>query len=414
MASGIGGKMSGISGSLFAGAIACGLLLQVPAAHAAGEKVMYTFCSQQDCTDGVNPISDLIDVNGTFYGVTLAGGTGDCGSGSTCGTVFAFDPRTRSKTVLHSFKDSETDGIFPTSGVIDVKGILYGTTMAGGGGSSGGGTVFALDPQTGAESLLHSFTGGSDGYTPWAGLVGVKDMLYGTTSAGGGNGCGGGGCGTVFAINRKTGKETVLHTFDGGAGGAVPMGALTEVNGTLYGTTSQGGSTQECFTGCGTVFAIDPKTGATTVVYTFAGGSDGSDPTARLLNVNGTLYGTTAAGGANNRGTVFSLDLQTGSEAVLYSFCNQQDCRDGSDPGLGTLIDLDGTLYGTTAGGGGTVFAVDAVSGAETVLYSFGSKMNEVDGANPDGGVIAKGQWLYGTTLYGGIHADGVLFRIKR
>jgi len=407
--------MSGISECLFAGAIACGLLLQVPAAHARSEKVVYAFCSQQDCTDGYNPTSGLTEVNGLLYGMTFEGGTGACFGGPACGTVFVLDPKTGSETILHTFNGNNTDGYFPNGGVIAVKGLLYGTTTQGGVGSSGG-TVFVLDPQTGTETLLHTFAAG-DGSMPEGGLLNVKDTLYGTTAFGAGSGCSGSGCGTVYAINRKTGKEIVLHTFTGGADGGVSFAGLIEVNGTLYGTTTQGGSNAACFNGCGVVFAIDPRTGKETVVHTFAGGNDGSVPEARLLNVDGILYGTTSAGGANNSGTVFSLDLQTGSEAVLYSFCSQQYCHDGQGPGA-SLIDVDGILYGTTSAGGaddrGTVFAVDAASGAETVLYSFGSRFNGVDGTIPLSGLLAKGKWLYGTTLQGGTHADGVVFAVKR
>jgi uncharacterized repeat protein (TIGR03803 family) len=412
--------MNGVTGSLLAGAVVCGLLLQVPAAQAGREKVLYNFCSQQDCTDGGNPSSGLTEVNGVLYGMTRSGGAGLCFGGTpACGTVFALDPQTGSETVLHSFTDPDTDGIFPSGGVIAVKGKLYGTTTDGG-GSNGGGTVFTLDPQTGAESLLHSFFGGSDGYVPEGWLISVKGTLYGTTMSGGSDGCFGYGCGTVFAVNRKTGAETVLHAFISGADGAFPSAGLVAVNGTLYGTTTQGGGNVSCSNGCGTVFAINPKTGAETVVYAFTGGSDGSDPAAGLINVKGTLYGTTAAGGAHAAGTVFALDPQTGAHTVLYSFCSQQNCTDGQGPDAG-LTNVNGTLYGTTPQGGantfGTVFALDLGSNAEKVLYSFGSQPNSTDGQIPRGGVIANGKWLYGMTYLGGsgtAGSGGVVFAVKR
>jgi uncharacterized repeat protein (TIGR03803 family) len=412
--------MNGISMSMFAGVIACGLLLQVPAAQAGREKVLYNFCSQQDCADGGNPSSGLIDVNGVLYGMTNQGGVGLCFGGTpACGVVFALDPKTGSETVLHTFNDPDTDGIFPSGGLVAVKGTLYGTTYSGG-GANGGGAVFALDLRTGAETLLHTFFGGSDGYIPQAGLISVKGTLYGTTTSGGSDGCFGYGCGTVYAVNRKTGAETVLHAFISGADGAFPWAGLVAVNGMLYGTTTQGGGNVSCSNGCGTVFAIDPTTGAETIVHAFAGGNDGSDPAAGLINVKGTLYGTTVAGGTHGHGTVFSLDPKTGSESVLYSFCSQQNCTDGQGPDA-SLIEEKGTLYGTTPQGGannfGTVFALDLGSNAERVLYSFGSQQNSTDGQIPRGGLLANGKWLYGTTYLGGsgtAGSGGVVFAIKR
>jgi uncharacterized repeat protein (TIGR03803 family) len=87
-----------------------------------------------------------------------------------------------------------------------VKGILYGTTGSGGGSRNcyyGCGTVFSIDPNTGVETILYAFRGGTDGATPAASLREVKGTLYGTTDAGGGTGCYGYGCGTVFALSKK-------------------------------------------------------------------------------------------------------------------------------------------------------------------------------------------------------------------
>ena len=411
--------MKVISGALFAGAIACGLVLHVQAAQASRERILYDFCSQQDCTDGFNPSSGLIEVRGMLYGTTNEGGAGTCyGTKPACGVVFALDPKTGSETVLHTFSNPDTDGIYPIGDLIDVKGMLYGATQRGGGGDDNGGTVFSLDPQTGAETLLHTFSGGSDGYIPAAGLINVKGTLYGTTESGGSGGgdtCSSYGCGTVFAVNRKTGTETVLHVFNAGADGAIPTASLIEVNGMLYGTTQRGG-TGACFNGCGTVFAVNLKTSEEKVVYSFVGGNDGSEPWDSLINVKGLLYGTTSGGGAYQRGTVFVLDPQTGSETVLYSFCNTQNCTDGENPEA-SLIDNNGTLYGTTggggAGGGGTVFALDLNSDTEKVLYSFGSQVNFLDGQYPRYGLLAKGQWLYGTTYFGGTYS-GLAFAVKR
>lgn len=183
----------------------------------------------------------------------------------------------------------------------------------------GGGSGTALSPSPAemtAERMrpsvtykvLYSFKGYPyDGEEPHAGLINVEGTLYGTTVVGGAKDY----FGTVFAITPP-GTETVLYSFNG-KNGSNPEAGLLNVNGTLYGTTSEGGSERgkKCYQNyrrvCGTVFAITPS-GTETVLYSFKGGSgDGDEPTAGLLNVKGTLYGTTPYGGANYDGTVFSL-----------------------------------------------------------------------------------------------------------
>jgi uncharacterized repeat protein (TIGR03803 family) len=124
------------------------------------------------------PKAILIDVKCTLYGTTSYGGGTDFTIGYGCGTVFSFDPATGAEPVLHAFAGG-TDRELPFSGLIDVKGTLYGTTDEG--GASGFGTAFALDPATGAETVLHAFTGGADEEYPLAGLIDVKGTLYGTT-----------------------------------------------------------------------------------------------------------------------------------------------------------------------------------------------------------------------------------------
>jgi len=192
-------------------------------------------------------------------------------------------------------------------------------------------------------------------------LLDVNGTLYGTTFAGGkGSNCPGtGGCGTVFSITIA-GKERVLHSFGVYTGdGTDPSdGALVDVGGTLYGTTDAGGASSNCFSGdiCGTVFSIT-TTGKEQVLYSFgASPNDGGTPSG-LTNVRGTLYGTTTYGGQNGDGTVFGVTT-AGVEQVLYSFAGEPD---GKSPGTG-VIKVGNRLYGTTVGGGsrndGTVFSL--------------------------------------------------------
>ena len=212
--------------------------------------------------------------------------------------------------------------------------------MTGGGGASNRGTVFSIT-KSGSKTVLHSFGGSGDGAGPEGDLVNVDGTLYGTTSDGGGCVYLSAGCGTVFSIT-PSGTETVLHRFAGGSSdGSDPVAGLTNVSGTLYGTTAGGGPN-----GFGTVFKITTA-GKEKVLYFFAGGTDGNDPSADLSNVNGTLYGTTSGGGAHNYGTVFQVTT-SGVESVLYRFA-------GGTDGIGpqaSLLDVNGALYSTTKDGG--------------------------------------------------------------
>ncbi len=390
----------------------CALLQPLSAAEFPQfqEKVLYSFCSQQNCADGLAPFASLINAKVTLYGTTMDGGVHDMGGG----TVFSVHPNTGAETLIYSFCGRKhcRDGRSPIASLIDVQGTLYGASFMGGAHKAG--TVFALDANTGAEKVLHSFCSENnciDGFYPWGGLIDVKGTLYGTTSQGGFD-----QAGTVIAVDPKTGAEKVLHAFcsrphctDGG----IPMAGLIDINGTLYGTTFSGGDADE-----GAVFAIDPLSGAETVIYSFCKQQrcpDGSGPEDGLLDVNGIFYGTTEFGGANGYGEVFSLDPSTGVETVLYSFCVLKYCADGYGP-LGGLIEVNGTLYGTTGSGGahakGTVFAVDPTTGAESVIYSFCSAQNCVDGSEPQSGLIDVKGSLYGTTVSGGSANGGTVFSL--
>jgi uncharacterized repeat protein (TIGR03803 family) len=210
--------------------------------------------------------------------------------------------------------------------------------------------VFKIDP-AGTETVLHRFQGGSDGQAPAAGFTIVNGTLYGTTFFGGGFGCNGKGCGTIYKVD-PSGSTTVVYAFKGGADGANPDAGLLNVGGTLYGTTSDGGGKPNR----GTIFNVSTS-GTETVLHRFKG-LDGSDPEAGLVSVGGTLYGTTFAGGRKSLGTIFSI-TPAGSFTRLHSFSGTAD---GSNPSA-ALSAVTGTLYGTTktggnAGGFGTIFSL--------------------------------------------------------
>jgi uncharacterized repeat protein (TIGR03803 family) len=205
----------------------------------------------------------------------------------------------------------------------------------------------------------------------------------------------------------------ILHKFDGKSDGAKPSAALIDIKGTLYGTTANGGSKD-----AGTVFSIT-KSGEETVLHSFGGSGDGAQPFAGLIDVDGTFYGTTSAGGAYYYGTVFSV-TPNGVEKVLYSFNDRP--IDGGIPYAG-LIDVKGTLYGTTSQGGdhtcngigcGTVFSI-TTSGTEKVLCNFGRQATSRagdDGSYPVAGLLYAGGLLYGTTSQGGKYGRGTIFSL--
>jgi uncharacterized repeat protein (TIGR03803 family) len=231
------------------------------------ETVLYTFYPQHNWAGGAVPEAPLIrDAEGNLYSTTLAGG--DASGCPECGVVFKLDKKGK-ETVLHSFT-GPPDGERPVAGLVrDAAGNLYGTTTAGGTSCSesynGCGVVFKVD-KAGRETVLYRFTGtGGDGASPYAGLVlDSAGNLYGTTAYGGDLSCyAPDGCGTVFKLD-PTGKETVLHTFQGGTDGESPLGGeglAIDAAGALYGTTVWGGDlscSAYYSSGCGTVFKLTP------------------------------------------------------------------------------------------------------------------------------------------------------------
>ena len=355
--------------------------------------------------DGTGPTTSLLNVNGTGYGVTGGGTTGN-------GIVFTIT-RARHYNVLYNFQGSP-DGAGPSGSLINVGGTLYGVTT--GGGAYGLGSVFSITP-SGNETVLYSFTGEPDGNEPSGALVSVNGTLYGTTRSGGTSvfDCNPGGCGTVFSVTQG-GQEAILHRFTAGSDGFFPLGNLIFAHGKLYGTTFWGGagSGSDCSPdGCGIIYSITTNgtttSGVEQILHAFSGPPDGERPRAGLTNDNGTLYGTTTLGGlACECGTVFSVDA-SGNEAVVYSFAGSPN--DGATP-FASLLNVNGTLYGTTSYGGpyqcrgvncGTVFAI-APSGSESIVHNFAGEniSSQRDGALPTAALAGFNGAIYGTTSAGG------------
>jgi uncharacterized repeat protein (TIGR03803 family) len=298
------------------------------------------------------------------------------------------------KKVLYAFKGG-SDGSVPWSRVIVVDGKLFGTTVNG--GKYGYGTVYELTPgSTGWEkAILHSFAGGSDGAYPYGELAAdASGNLYGTTNGGNGKGE---GYGTIFELSPGSGgtwTENVLHTFTGADGSFSYAGLALDMSGNLYGTTYDNGPGHY-----GTVFELSPSGGlwTMTTLHSFTG-SDGAFPEAPLLITDdGTLYGTTSGGGqGNGSGTLFKLSPSNGGWlfATLYTFSWYLD----GDPGYGSVILGEaGNIYGTTSYGGtgsGTAYKLTPSDNGWTasVIYKFGR-----NGGYPSGVIFGPDGGLYGT-----------------
>jgi uncharacterized repeat protein (TIGR03803 family) len=386
--------------------------------------VIHTFTGP----DGANPYAGLtIDQAGRLYGTTWRGGAGPCTISflNGCGTVFRLTPHGQGWlfSPLYSFQGA--DGEAPFSRVIfGPDGTLYGTTSEG--GAVGQGTVFNLKPPAAVckaslcpwdETVLHSFTGTTDGGSPYSEvLLDQAGNLYGTTYAGGDH-----TRGTVFELTRSNGswEETVLSDLPDGKG---PYGGLIfDASGNLYGTTSAGGYTgcdYGSYSGCGTVFQLTPSgSGWTTnTLYDFQSTSSGNTPLANMImDGAGNLYGTTLDGGQYGGGTAFELTNSNGNWSfhVFYAFFPEE--QDGGADGP-LLMDSAGNLYVTvlTSGyfGYGQVLKLIPSDGgwAEYTLHTF---TNGDDGRYPSGSLVMDSQGnLYGTASTGGAQGYGLVWEI--
>ncbi len=306
-------------------------------------------------------------------------------------------------TIVASFDGNNAK--YPQASVIQgADGNFYGTAPKG--GNDNYGTVFKVTPG-GTVTMLYSFAD-NDGAKPWAPLMQASDgNFYGTTSWGGtSNNCynnGVSGCGTVFKIT-PAGTLTTLYSFSSSDGSNPTAGLVQASDGNFYGTSSGAPYTD------GTVFKITPA-GTLTTLHTFLG-SDGATPTGGLLQASdGDFYGTTYYGGTDNDGTVFKI-TSGGTLTTLHNFASS----DGAQPWGGLVQASDGNFYGTTSvggtNGGGTVFKITP-AGTLTTLYNFCAQSSCADGATAyDALMQASDGNLYGTTYIGGAYNYGTMFKI--
>ena len=401
-------------GTPSAGGSASGAIFRITTAGAITPLGSFTSDAGGNYSSGQNPYAGLaLYTDGTLYGTAYTGGPP-----RNLGTVFKVTTG-GAFTLLDSFTNGFVDGKTPQSKVIQASdGYFYGTTSVG--GVYGQGIVYRSDG-SGGYVILHSFSSGAgEGYTPYGGLVEASDgNLYGTTVSGGSN-----GAGTVYKIT-KAGAFSTLYNFGiSTTDGANPYGDLIQAaDGSLYGTTYNGGQAPSGRSAGGTIFRVTLG-GNLTTLYTFLSNSgggvypNGSSPQAGLLQASdGNLYGTTVYGGsigATNYsvGTVFQLTLgATPTLTTLHVFTSNPD---GAYPYYGSLVQAgDGKLYGTTQSGGtygqGTVYRLALDGSGYKTLRSFSGS----DGQYPYGGlVVATDGSLYGTTSSGGDNATGNVFRL--
>jgi uncharacterized repeat protein (TIGR03803 family) len=388
-------------------AIICLLAITAQSRAASPYSLLHGFAGRP--TDGAGPqYNSTLATDGTsFYGVTLSGGTV-----TNKGVIFKMSLTGSGYQLLHSFNGltftefllgghgNTNDGVNPSGTPLLIGSTLYGITQLG--GTNGLGTVYKINTYGSGFQLLHSFgvnTLAGDGDRPQCTLVTDGTNLFGMASSGSGNF---NDLGTVFCLDTNGGNYRTLHIFDTTPNnGNSPQGSLTVSGGMLYGMTWMGGALNS-----GVIFAMNTDGTGFHLLHTFTGvATDGELPYGSLILSNTTLYGMTSSGGANNVGTVFSIDTSGSGFQILHSFSTANAWRP-----VGDLTFFNSALYGMTQNGGsnglgfGTIFQIDPNGGNFQILHTFffSNPGNLTDGSMPFGSLMAMGSQLYGMTISGG------------
>jgi len=339
-----------------------------------------------------SPLGGLVQAaDGSLYGTTSQGGVG--------GTIYRIPPGGGALTVVANFDR----GRFPGTALVrGAGGALYGTTT--GGGVNDLGTVFRFDPVAGRIQTLHAFTGFGEGSTPESPvLIAADGRLYGMTT------------GTLYRIDPDTGRIEILLAFPRfGPLGDTPAGALVQTADGMLWAEMRGGGPGDS----GTIIRVDPATAAATVVHAFVR-PDGWDPFGGLrLTSDGWLYGSTLRGGDEDAGTIFRIDPATGAFESVYSL-RPSNGTDAQGPFSRLAEGPDGALYGTTshildlAGHSiATVFRLRRLPGGG---HAFATIVN-VDAATAGQGLLAdlvvtSDGWAYGAAEGAGPLGGGTVFR---
>ncbi len=327
----------------------------------------------------------------------MAGGT------SNMGTLFRFQRDGWQYATLMSFDGA--GGTTPNFALaLSTDGVLFGTTYSG--GQSNLGTVFKFRTNGTGFQVLHHFTGGSDSKNPSGPLIEGRDgALYGMTSYGNST-----TRGTIYKVNKDGSAYTIIHNFTGSPDGQQPQGRLLQTSsGAIYGTTFFGGSSTQP----GVAFCLNPDGTGYWLLHVFGGTGDGRGPSCGLTEAsNGLLYGVTGQGGSASSGTIFRMDRYGGSYVVLRSFLGTPG--DGKGPNSELVEGTDGSLYGTTGQGGlygaGTIFKIGKDGSGYALLHHFSSASTEP--TTPYGLIRARDGIIYGTTQYGGGGGAGCIYTL--
>lgn len=401
-------------------------------AHAQTLTVLHNFTGG---VDGQYPHTATFDAAGNLYGTTQNGGTHQRNCGSTgCGTVFKLSQRSSGwvLSTLYNFTGG-SDGWYPDSGpTFGPDGSLYGTTPNGGNQScrEGCGIVYKLQPPATVcrsiscpwnETILHTFTAGTDGAIPSSTVsFDSAGNLYGTTLEGGTAMYCNGGCGVVYELTPSGGGwiDSILYAFAGGVDGEFPQDGVVMNNaGDLFGTSD--GPTPNGTPGA--VYELTPSGSgwSKSFYYVFQGTNNGAEPLGLIIDASGNLYGGTQMGGPEGGGTVYELTPGGSGPNFILLYALSTIVQFGiSGPDAPLTMDAAGNLYGTTGNDGrygmGSVFKLTPSLGSWTYtsLHDF---TGGDDGAYPVGPVLLDSQGnVYGTALTGGLYNNGIAFKITQ
>jgi len=346
-----------------------------------------------DTTNGSNPRGELISLTvDKLVGTTYSGGT------NAMGTVFEYS--ISNNTLVKKLDFNGSNGSYPIGGLRLADNSLYGNTLTG--GPTDEGVVFKLITTTYAFIKIVDLSGNTTGSYPHGSITrGSNGILYGTTTEGGAN-----AAGALFQIDPITDTFTKLWDFSTSATGRYPFATLMQAkNGKLYGTTTQGGTSDR-----GTLFEFDITSKILTKLADFKDGIEGEGPLGTLMAAsNGKIYGATAYGGANGYGVLFECDPAV-SGGTFQKKIDFNGTSNGNRP-VHAPVEVNGKLYGTTEMGGtddkGTLYAYDLISGSITKKIDF----NGTDkGTQPTGLIKAPNNKLYGMTMQGGVYTQGVIY----
>jgi uncharacterized repeat protein (TIGR03803 family) len=309
-------------------------------------------------------------------------------------------------TILKSFSGIPGPIVPYGSLIADSNLLLYGTTAAGGALTQG--VVFAISPDGSSFRILKDIIGLTNGMTPYGALALGKDgRLYGMTYSGGAS-----NLGTVFGLDRDGNNFSVLHSFTGGSDGQNPQVGVTEgSDGALYGVTYFSNTSVR-----GTIFKINKNGTGYFVMHTFTGNPDGQQTRCKLIEgSDGAIYGTTPFGGNHNAGIIFMINKDGTGYNIIFNFGSIT--ASGTLAAGGVIEGTDHLLYGVTGSGGGSgnlgvIYRVDKIGENYQVIHRFAD--NGSGGETPIGELCETTNGiLYGCTEFGGNDSAGSVYRIN-